>query len=174
MWTAKIDTKSAITLYKNNQMHANATKFNYMHTSIYTEIYFQCEYINIKYEDMVQMLGISIDKKLKFTSHVTEVIRKYAYQLKALMRKSKILSTKTKMFIYHADIEANLNYCPLIWINKNKTDVKHIENVPKLMVITLSDMKELGCGLTCQMHVKKPNISILLNARLRILSSFAL
>ncbi len=35
------------------------------------------------------------------------------------------------MLIYHAFIEANLNYCPHIWMNKNKTDMKHIENVQK-------------------------------------------
>ncbi len=117
---AKTDTKSAITWYKNNQMQANATKFHYMHTSKDTDTDFQCEGINIKSEDMVKMLDINIDKKLKFTSHVTEVIRKCAYQLSALKRKSKILNTKTNMLIYHAFIEANLNYCPLIWMNRNK------------------------------------------------------
>ncbi len=44
-------------------MHANATKFHYMHTSKDTDIHFQCEGINIKSEDMVKMLGINIDKK---------------------------------------------------------------------------------------------------------------
>ncbi len=62
-------------------MQANATKFHYMHTSKDTDTAFQCEGINIKSEDMVNILGINIDKKLKFTSHVTEVIRKCAYQL---------------------------------------------------------------------------------------------
>ncbi len=79
-------------------MQANATNFHYMHTSKDTD--FQCEGINIKSKDMVKMLGINIDKKLKFTSHVTEVIRKCAYQLNALKQKSKILNTKTKMLIY--------------------------------------------------------------------------
>ncbi len=35
------------------------------------------------------------------------------------------------MLIYHAFIEADFNYCPLIWMNRNKTDMKHIENLPK-------------------------------------------
>ncbi len=56
----------------------------------------------------------------------TEVIRKCAYQLNALKRTSKILNTKTKMLIYHAFIEANINYCPLIWMNKNETYMKHM------------------------------------------------
>ncbi len=76
---AKTDTKSAITWYKNNQMQANAIKFYYMHISKDTDRDCQCEGINIKSEDMVKMLGMNIDKELKFTSHVTEVIRKCAY-----------------------------------------------------------------------------------------------
>ncbi len=64
MWKApedaKTDTKSAITWYKNNQMQANVTKFNYMHTSMDTETDFQCEDIYIKSEDMVKMLGTNI------------------------------------------------------------------------------------------------------------------
>ncbi len=38
------------------------------------------------------------------------------------------------VYMYHAFIEANLNYCPLIWMNRNKTDMKNIENVQKRAV----------------------------------------
>ncbi len=41
--------------------------------------------------------------------------------------KIQILNPK----IYHAFIEANLNYCLLIWMNRNKTYMKNIENVQK-------------------------------------------
>ncbi len=33
--------------------------------------------------------------------------------------------------IFYSYIQANLNYCPLIWINGNRTDMKRIENVQK-------------------------------------------
>ncbi len=88
---------------------------------------------------MVKMLGININKtkKLKFTSHVTDVIRKCAYQQNALKQKSKILNTKTKMLMYHSFIGANLNYCPPNWMSRNKTDMKHIENVQKQALIMI-------------------------------------
>ncbi len=63
---------------------------------------------------------------LKFTEHVTGVIRKCGFQLNTLQRHSKLLNTKTKLLIFHSFIQANLNYCPLIWINRNRT-----ENVQK-------------------------------------------
>ncbi len=109
---------------------------------------------------MVKMLGINIDKKLKFTSHVTEVIRKCAYQLNALKRKTKILNTKTKMLIYHTFIEENVNYCPLIWMNRNKIDMKYIENVQKralrmvFNVYSSSYQELLKRAKTCTLEIR--------------------
>ncbi len=90
-------------------MQANATKFHFMHSSIDTDTDLECEGISIKSEEVVKMLGINIDKKLKFTFHITEVIRKYIYQLNALKQKSKILNTTTKMCVPCAFIQANVN-----------------------------------------------------------------
>ncbi len=61
---------------------------------------------------------------LKFIEHVTGVIRKCGFQLNTLQRHSKLLNTKTKLLIFHSFIQANLYYCPLIWINRNRTDMK--------------------------------------------------
>ncbi len=43
----------------------------------------------------------------------------------------KTSKNKTKLMIFYSFIQANLNYCPLIWINRNRTDMKWIENVQK-------------------------------------------
>ncbi len=32
---------------------------------------------------------------------------------------------------FYSFIQAILNYCPLSWINRNRTDMKRIENVQK-------------------------------------------
>lgn len=48
--------------------------------------------------------------------------------LKYLESKSKIINTETEMCIYDAFIEAN---CPFIWMYRNATNTKHIENVQK-------------------------------------------
>ncbi len=79
----------------------------------------------------VKLLGINIDNRLKFTQHVSNIIRKCGFQLNALRHQSKLLNTKTKLMILYSFIQANLNYCPLIWINRNRTDMKRIENVQK-------------------------------------------
>ncbi len=64
------------------------------------------------------------------------------------------------MFIYLAFIEVNLNYCPLIWITRNKTHLKHIENVQKraLKIVfndySLSYQELLKQAKTCTLETR--------------------
>ncbi len=102
-----------------------------MHTSKNEDVEFECRNIKIESEESVKLLGINIDNRLKFTQHVSNIIRKCGFQLNTLRRQSKLLNTKTKLMIFYSFIQANLNYCPLIWINRNRTDMKRIENVQK-------------------------------------------
>ncbi len=125
------DTEVAIDWFDNNTMQANHIKFQYMHTSKTEDIVFECKDIQIQPNEIVKLLGIHIDNMLKFTEHVTGVIRKCGFQLNTLRRHSKLLDTKTNLFIFHSFIQANLSYCPLIWININTTDMKRIVNVQK-------------------------------------------
>ena len=112
-------------------MQANPAKFQFLHTCVSDNPSLQIGDVTLPPEDHVKLLGVNIDKQLKFTYHVNNIIRKCAYQLNALRRKSKMLNVKTKLLIYHAFIEANFNFCPLIWMNRNKTDMRRIENLQK-------------------------------------------
>ncbi len=79
----------------------------------------------------VKLLGINIDNMLEFTQNVSNIIWKCGFQLNTLRHQSKLLNTKTKLMILYSFIQANLYYCPLILINRNRTDMKRIENVQK-------------------------------------------
>ncbi len=43
--------------------------------------------------------------------------------VKALYRQSRVLNVLAKKKVFSAFIRTNLNYCPLVWINRNKTDL---------------------------------------------------
>ncbi len=127
----KKDTEAAIDWFDENHMQANPVKFQFMHTSKNEDVEFECRNIKIESEESVKLLGINIDNRLKFTQHVSNIIRKCGFQLNTLQRQSKLLNTKAKLMIFYSFIQANLNYCPLIWINRNRTDMKRIENIQK-------------------------------------------
>ncbi len=57
----------------------------------------------MNFEEMVKMLWKNIDKKQKFISHVTKMIRKCAYQLNALKGISVILRfLRSNIYVYMA------------------------------------------------------------------------
>ncbi len=125
------EVEVAIDWFDENQIQANSLKFQLMHTSKNEDVDFESKNVKIKYEESVKLLGINIDNMLKFTQYVSNIIRKCGFQLNTLRHQSKFLNTKSKLMIFYLFIQANLNYCPLIWINRNNTDTKRIENILK-------------------------------------------
>ena len=95
-----------------------------MHFLIFTHSEFCC-----MHECLHCSHSVNIDKKLDFKFHVSEVCRKAGRQLNALRRQSRLLNTLGKMKVFNAFIRANLNYCPLVWVNRNKTDLARLEKV---------------------------------------------
>ncbi len=90
--------------------------------------------VTIEQDNNVKLLGVNIDKKLDFKFHVNEVIRKCAHQLNALHRQSRVLNVIAKKKVFNAFIRANVNYCPLVLINRNKTDLARLEKVQERAV----------------------------------------
>ncbi len=126
-----MDALAAIDWVDNNKMQANPIKSQYMHTSKTEDIVFECKDIQIQADEIVKLLGIHIDDMLKFTEHVIRVIRKCGFQLDTMRQHSKLLNTKIKVLIFHSFIQANLNYWPLIWINRNRTDMNRLKMCKK-------------------------------------------
>ncbi len=127
------DGDTAIDWFTENDMQANPTKFQFMTTSI-NNVVLTLRGATIEQDDCVKLLGVNIDRKLDFRFHVSEVIRKCARQLNALRRQSKLLNVQAKKKVFNAFIRANLNYCPLVWINRNKTDLTRLEKVQERAV----------------------------------------
>jgi retron-type reverse transcriptase len=65
--------------------------------------------------DDVKLLGVTLDSKLDFNKHISGICRKSAWQLCALRRLSKYLSSEAKMYIFRSYIASNLDYCKIIW-----------------------------------------------------------
>ena len=53
----------------------------------------------IKCEDSVKLLGVTFDYLLNFNSHVSNICKKAAKQINALLRLSKYLNTEIKLLI---------------------------------------------------------------------------
>lgn len=72
---------------------------------------FKCENSSIPVTKEFDMLGITIDNKLKFDNHVAKICRKVSQQIAVLKRMKKMLPFETRRDLYLAFILPHFNYC---------------------------------------------------------------
>ena len=77
----------------------------------------------------VTLLGVKIDKQLKFKTHIEELCRKAAYKLHALRRIRKYLTVKKAKLLANAFINSQFIYVPLIWMFAGKLSIAKIYKI---------------------------------------------
>ena len=110
----------------------------------------------IKGSKTVKLLGITIDNRLHFEDHVSNICNKVSRKLHALARISNLMSTDHLRHILKAFIESQFSYCPLIWMSHSRTMNNRInrlhERAPRLVYndtnLTFQEMLELDNSFT--------------------------
>ena len=110
--------------FRNNKMQANPDKFQAIMLGMSGFENFKSLFLNgteIKCEDSVKLLGVTIDHLLNFDLHVSNICKNAARQIYVLLRLSKFLTIETKILIYKPFIRSSFNFCPLVWHFCSKT-----------------------------------------------------
>ena len=94
-----------------------------------TDITFNFKGENISAKEEVDLLGITIDNKLTFETHISRLCRKAAGQLNALKRLSYYMPVETRKILVEAFTFSNLNYCPLVWYFSTVKQMNKIERI---------------------------------------------
>ena len=114
----EIETNTVIQWLKDNEMVANASKFQLMFLPKYKNIdknmFFDGKII--KSQDTVELLGITLDKNINFKRHIQSICRKANNKTKALLCIRKFLNLEQAQVLAEADISLNFRHCPLIWM----------------------------------------------------------
>ena len=77
--------------------------------------------LNNKVIESVKLLGVSIDNRLNFNEHVSNLCKKVSTKLHALARVSKFMSQDKLRLLMKAFIESQFGYCPLVWMFHSRT-----------------------------------------------------
>ena len=77
----------------------------------------------------IELLGVTVDNKLKFENHTRSICRKVSRQVTVLQRMKKILSFETKKDIYFSFILSNFNYFSEVWNQCSKRYRDKLEKV---------------------------------------------
>ena len=63
----------------------------------------------------VKLLGITIDRQLRFDEHISNLCNKGSMQLNAINCLQRYMGSQEMNTIVNSFIYANFNYCPLVW-----------------------------------------------------------
>ena len=74
-------------------------------------------------------MGIEIDSKLNFRSHVKSITAKASRKVSALFRIREYLTLKQAKVIFSSFILSNFTYCPLVWIFSGKMNDNLINKI---------------------------------------------
>ena len=116
-----------------NNMIANPSKFHAIllskNCSLTDRIPIKVKENLIESETQVDLLGLKIDNRLSFKSHISAICKKTTKQLNAL---SSFLNISEHKVLAQSFIMANFNYCPAVWhfcSAKDKHKVEKYKNV---------------------------------------------
>ena len=76
-----------------------------------------------------KILGVEIDYKPNFDEHVKTLSSKATNELRALARATPYMSADKKKILMKSFLNAQFNYCPLIWMlhsRRNKNIIKNL------------------------------------------------
>ena len=90
---------------------------------------FKCENSSIPVTKEFDLLGITIDNKLKFDNHVAKICRKVSQQIAVLKRMKKMLPFETRRDLYLAFILPHFNYCSETWNFCSKSAADKLERL---------------------------------------------
>ena len=87
--------------------------------------------VDIKPNNGVKLLGITLDNKLNFKKHISSICKSASCQLNALFRLKNFLEFKERKILIETFIYSSFNYCPLVWHLCNQRSSQKVEKLQK-------------------------------------------
>ena len=118
------DTHLILNWFSITSMVAKPGKFQIMFLGSNidnSKITFMAENKRVKFRSKVKLLGITIDDKLPFATHMENLCSRASNRLRALAKKRKFISFEQVKHLSEVYIMSTFTYCPLIWMFCSKT-----------------------------------------------------
>ena len=88
------------------------------------------------------VLGVTIDNKLTFDSHIKSICRKVGQKLGALLRITNYLNSSQKKLIFSGMIKSQFSYSPLIWMFSSRKSNNLINRIHERSIRIVSSDNE--------------------------------
>ena len=102
-------------------------------------------------------LGVIIDEKLNFRSHVSQVISSANKKLGIIHRSFKHLDADSFLMLYKSLVRPSLEYCNNVWVPRFLEDEDRLEKLQQKATRFISELR----GLNYVTRLKKINLPTL-------------
>ena len=91
-----------------------------------------------------KILGVVIDNRLTFNSHIRQLCKKVSQKISSLSRISNQLNDSEETLLFNAVVKSQFKYCPLVWMFCSRTSNNMINRVHQraLRVILGDDLSD--------------------------------
>ena len=107
--------------FRDNYLKLNADKCHLLISNHSKDITINVEEELIECESSVKLLGVTLDSKLNFNEHVSNICKKASQKIHALARISNYMCQEKLRVVMKAFIESQFGYCPLTWMFHSRT-----------------------------------------------------
>ena len=135
----------AIMWFDENHMKANPSKFQFIPFSKRETVTgIKLGDYEIQPSEEVELLGITVDRKLSFSQHIDKIVKKAALKLNALRRKSKWLDEDVRKDYGRTFVLSNFTYCPMVWYFCNQSCKNAIEKIQERLLRLVYDRYDMS------------------------------
>ena len=137
-------SKVAISWFKRNHMKLNADKCKFIicGKKENSDSFVMVGDSKIKEEPWVKLLGIYIDKNLKFDHHISKLVKKANSKILVIKRSFKYLCQYKKKLLLSSFVQSQFSYSPLVWMLHSKQAKDKINRVHKNLLRLLYNDSE--------------------------------
>ena len=127
--TVEAEMKTLKKWFDVNKLSLNIDKTKFIlfsNKQINTKVQIRIDKFELELVNEIKFLGIIIDRKISWKSHITYIKSKISKTLAILSKTKHILDTKALNILYQSLIVPYMTYCVEIWGNTYKTIIKPI------------------------------------------------
>jgi hypothetical protein len=126
------DSISIIKWFRYNEMVVNPEKFQIMFLGCNNvKVSMDIDKCKITSTDTVKLLGITLDNKLNFNSHIEGICKKANQKISALFRIRKYLDREKAKLLSNSFVLSHFRYCSLIWMFCSKLSAQKIASTQR-------------------------------------------
>ena len=134
--TLRRQTEAVSQWYNENLLQANSQKYQILtidsHSSTKTPGYaltMEFDGHEVKSSDYLKILGVTIDNKLTFSEHISDICKKTSCKVGVLLRLRNLIPWSAKLQLYKSNILPHLTYCDIVWHFCRSSDKKKVERI---------------------------------------------